>query len=218
MRYAQQFLGSLYRNLTGLHGSISLVQQIQASLVTQGVTLTAVAFGTSGNNITFTVTGSGTAGAEVVSVVGNAISIQIESGVSTITQVRTAINASVAAAALVTATGTSGTAVSTHTVLPLTGGIDGVVSYSMIGVDSVTQSGVGELTITLNKVWPSHLWTRCQLLKATPQDLIPQVESSLLLTTKVMKVQFLTGATPTDPTGACTLYLGIWFRDSSVTK
>lgn len=218
MKYAQQFLGSLYRNLTGLHGSVSLVQQVKATLVTQGITLTAASFGTIGNNVTFTVTGGAVAGAETVSVSGNAITVRVESGVSTITQVSTALQASTAAVALAVTTSTGTAGVSTATVLPLAGGIDGVVSQNIVGVDSVVQSGVGELTLTLNRAWPSHLWTKCQLLSATPQDLNPQVISSLLLTTKVTKINLLAGATPTDPTSACTLYVGIWFRDSSVSK
>ena len=52
-------------------------------------------------SITVAYTAGGTAGAEVVTVVLNAISVQIQSGVSTATQVRTAVLASVAAAALV---------------------------------------------------------------------------------------------------------------------
>lgn len=96
-----------------------------ATLTLDGVTVESVALSQSGNLITLAYTGGATAGAEVVTVVGNAISVQIESGVSTITQVRTAINAAPAAAALVTATGTSGTAVSTASATPLTGGITG---------------------------------------------------------------------------------------------
>jgi len=97
-----------------------------ASKVTQGITLTATPNqGAAGNSITIAFTGGGTAGAEVVTVVGKAISVQIESGVSTITQVRTAINAASAAAALVTATGTSSSTVSTASAVNLTGGVTG---------------------------------------------------------------------------------------------
>lgn len=96
-----------------------------ATLTLGGVTYTAVADDQSGNLITVEYVGGGTAGAEVVTVVGNAISVEIEDGVSTITQVRTAVNLEAAAAALVTATGTSGTAVAADGPDPLTGGITG---------------------------------------------------------------------------------------------
>lgn len=103
-----------------------------ATLTKGGVTYTAVATDNTGNLITVAYTGGATAGSEVVTVVGNAISVQIESGVSTITQVRTAVNAAAPAAALVTATGTSGTAVTTATASPLTGGITGGASGTVL--------------------------------------------------------------------------------------
>lgn len=96
-----------------------------ATLEKGGVTYTAVATDQSGNLITVAYTAGATAGAEVVSVVGNAISVQIEDGVSTITQVRTAVNAAAPAAALVTATGTSATPVDIAAATALTGGITG---------------------------------------------------------------------------------------------
>lgn len=101
-----------------------------------GVTYTAVvnaagSNGAAGNSITVAYTAGGTAGAEVVTVVGNAISVQIQSGVSTITQVRTAVNASGAAAALVTATGTSATTVTTVTATAIS-----AMTTPTTGVDS----------------------------------------------------------------------------------
>lgn len=103
-----------------------------ATLTKGGVTYTAVATDNTGNLITVAYTAGGTAGSEVVTVVGNAISVQIESGVSTITQVRTAVNLAAAASALVVATGTSGTAVTTATASALTGGITGGAKGTML--------------------------------------------------------------------------------------
>lgn len=100
-----------------------------AAKVTQGLTLTAVAnLGASGNNITIAFTAGATAGAEVVTVTGTAISVQIETGVSTVTQVRTAMQAAAACTALVTTTGTSASAVNTASALPLLGGVTGGVA------------------------------------------------------------------------------------------
>jgi hypothetical protein len=97
-----------------------------ATLTLGGVTYTAVAnLGAAGNSITVAYTAGAVAGSEVVTVTGNAISVQIANASSTITQVRTAVNASAAAAALVTATGTSATVVSTATATALTGGVAG---------------------------------------------------------------------------------------------
>jgi hypothetical protein len=85
---------------------------VAASKAIQDLTYTAKKLGTNGNLITIAYTTGGTAGSEVVTVVGNAISVQIQSGVSTATQVKTKIDANTAAAALVNVaiTGTAGTA------------------------------------------------------------------------------------------------------------
>lgn len=72
-----------------------------ASVIIQDLTYTADAAGVGGNEISITYTGGGTAGSEVVTVDGNAISVQIQSGVSTATQVKTAVDASVPASALI---------------------------------------------------------------------------------------------------------------------
>lgn len=97
--------------------------ETQATLVTQGITLTAKAgFGATGNSITIAFTGGGTAGSEVVTVSTLAISVQIQSGVSTVTQVVTAINNSYQAANLVTASGASGSTVTTAAALNLASG------------------------------------------------------------------------------------------------
>ena len=98
-----------------------------ATRVVQTLTYTAVTAGVAGNDISITYTSGGTAGAEVVTVTGSAISVQIQSGVSTGTQVKTKIDASGAAAALVTVSGASGTAQTTQTILALTGGFDTTV-------------------------------------------------------------------------------------------
>lgn len=73
------------------------------------ILLTAVSTGSGGQGITYRYTTGATAGAEVVSVVGNAISVQIADGVSTATQIVTALAASAPASALVTATALIGT-------------------------------------------------------------------------------------------------------------
>ena len=86
--------------LAGGHTSIPATH---AGLGVGGVMLlTAVASGTSGNNIRFRFTGGATAGSEVVTVSTNDISVQIQGGVSTYKQVKAAIDASSPAHALVT--------------------------------------------------------------------------------------------------------------------
>lgn len=213
-----EFINSYTPMLTLIHGSISLQAEVKAVKVTQGLTLTAVAFGSAGNSITIAFTPGATAGAEVVTVTGNAISVQIETGVSTVTQVRTAMQAAAACTALVTTTGTSGSAVSTASALPLLTGADGVVSTSMVGVSSASQTGVGEITLTLERTYYALRNTDLQLMAATSQDLIPQIKSQTVASTKLVVINLLTGATPTDPNAAQTLYVGLWMTQSSLSQ
>lgn len=77
---------------------------VAANVSIQDLNFQAVATGTGGNSITIAYTTGATAGSEVVSVIGNAISVQIASGVSTAAQIKTAVDAFGAAAALVTTT------------------------------------------------------------------------------------------------------------------
>lgn len=100
-----------------------------ASLVVQDITYTAVARGVDGNDITIEYTDTVTAGSESASVVGTDIVVEIESGVSTATQVKAAIDASAPALALIAAaiTGTAGTAQVTAAAAPLASGGDIVI-------------------------------------------------------------------------------------------
>lgn len=76
----------------------------KASLSLQSLIYTAKIAGTSGNSISVAYTTGGVAGSEVVTVIGTAITVQIQSGVSTPAQIAAAIAASPAASALVTVT------------------------------------------------------------------------------------------------------------------
>jgi hypothetical protein len=98
---------------------------VAASKVIQDLTYTADATGSNGNLISIAYTAGATAGAEVVTVTGNAVSVQIETGVSTATQVKAAVDASGPAAALVNVTisGVGGNAQVTVAATFLTGGL-----------------------------------------------------------------------------------------------
>ena len=94
-----------------------------ASMTTNaGVTATAKSIGTAGNAITLAIA-SVSAGAASVTVTGNAISVSLTGAAKTIADLKAAIVASSAANALITITGTDGTAVSAEaTPVALTGG------------------------------------------------------------------------------------------------
>lgn len=146
---------------SGTSGSAMTRTTTQAAVTTQGLTLTAVddpnGVDTNGNNITIAFTPGATAGSEVVTVVGQAISVQIATGVSTVTQVRTAMQAASACTALVTTTGTSSSTVATASAVNLTGGVTGVTATTG-GVDSSFYAGIvaGNGVITVAST--SALW------------------------------------------------------------
>jgi uncharacterized protein len=128
---------------------------VAASKVIQDLTYTADSVGTGGNAITIEYTTGGTAGAEVVTVLGNAISVQIDSTNSTATQVKAAVDAFPAAAALVdvTISGTPGTG-QTAPVAPtnLLGGVNaGIPTLQVNAISQGTwgNGATGGLQVTI---------------------------------------------------------------------
>lgn len=113
---------------------------IAAAKVIQDLTYTAVKGGQSGNSITVAYTTGGTAGAEVVTVTGNAISIQIQSGTSTASQIRTAFNAVAAATALATCA-VSGTGSTAQTSVGATALLGGLYDWNTARFTSEKYSG-----------------------------------------------------------------------------
>lgn len=103
-----------------------------ASLIVQDLTYTAVANGNgsnaAGNNITITYTAGGVTGSEVVTVRDSNINVSMHTGVSTATQILTAVRASALASALVNVvvSGTGSTAQVAATVASLSGGVQGI--------------------------------------------------------------------------------------------
>lgn len=133
----------------------SEVVTVSASTLTIGsLTYTSVLLGGPGTQITVAYTGGGTAGSEVVTVSGFAISVQIQSGVSTQNQIKAAINASSAALLLVTISGSSASTQTTAAAAPLTGG----------SVNVQIQSGVS----TALQVWTALVLNPTALTVITP--------------------------------------------------
>ena len=151
---------------------------IAASLVANGITYTADATGTAGNSITIALVVGGTAGSEVVTVLGNAISVEIESGVSTRTQVKTALDNSVAAAALISVSVTSGaTAASLLTATALAGGAAAVL-LPLTRDFQIAETSEAIYTITLNQQYTALLGCDIMLLRPTVVNLIAHLQSA----------------------------------------
>lgn len=119
----------------------------QATVVIQDLTYTADAAGVSGNQISITYTGGGTAGAEVVTVSGTNISVQIQNAVSTSAQISTAVTASVPAAALVNVSAGSAAAQTTQAQTYLEDGFD--TTYLNVGM-RVVGTGVQSGTLIVS--------------------------------------------------------------------
>lgn len=188
-----------------------------ATLVTQGVTLTAKTFGSAGNSITIQFTPGATAGAEVVTVTTTHIVVQIQSGVSTVTQVRTAINASTPAAALVTATGTSASTVATAAATPLATGTDTVFVTTGHGF-TLTQTGTGTFLATFPQTFAAMIGCSIMIQKASATDLITQIASSDVSGAGTCSFRVQAAATPTNLASGDILFISFEMRNSGTNS
>lgn len=111
----------------------------------QNIIYTALAEGTVGDSISIEYTSGGTAGSEGVTVVGNAITVQIQDGVSTADQIRAALLGSPAAVALIDASLTIGSTGNEP---------QNIVSQTFLsgGVDPVGEAGNEEVTVVGNAI------------------------------------------------------------------
>lgn len=122
------------------------IDGIKASLVKSNLTFTSKVVGAAGDNISVAFITGGTAGAEVVSVVANAISVSMESTVSTANQLKAALDGSPAAAALIStavASGQGATAQAAFALAHLASGADALdvgAFKGVVGVSSTDES------------------------------------------------------------------------------
>lgn len=129
----------------------------QASLVKANLTFTAKIAGFEGNDIEIEFLDTGVAGSEVVTVVGKKITVSMDGGVSTATQLKTAIDAKAEAAALITvaiAPGQGSTAQAAFAVDNLEGGDDINVGAwkGVIGLRSDDLDFLAEQAVIENRV------------------------------------------------------------------
>lgn len=228
-RYTSQFHYNFERSPVRLMGAFTQTGATGAfaTIVKGGVTGTAVIMGTAANSYTLTYVGGGTAGAEVVTVSGFAISVTLESGVSTITQVRTALNASTAAAAIAAWTGTSATVVAAAASTSFASGADtsftvtsaqGNTSTAGVTIGmTLTQIGTGAFQITLADPYNALLQPNIAIQKASATDIKPQVYSVATGYGTAQAIKFRTNAvaTPTNLASGDVLYIDLTLRNSS---
>lgn len=217
--YRSSNLFSFEKDPVMLVGSFAITDLgAAATLLDNGITYTAQEFGAAGNSITVALVAGGTAGAEVVTVTGTAISVAIQSGVSTRTQVKTAIDGSAAAAALVSVSVTSGgTAATLLAATALASGDDMDVTATMKGA-SLSQVGTGIMRLTLQDKYVSLLHCGIMLGRSSAGvDLVPQIKTELVSTSKTIDFRLLAGSTATDPAVGDVIYMKVILRNSSLS-
>lgn len=82
---------------------------------------------------------------------------------------------------------------------------------------TVVKNGTGTYDITLEDVYPKLMSADVQVMAATAVDLVPQIVSETVSTTKIIKVKLLAGSTATDPAAALTLFIDLKLKNSTVT-
>lgn len=216
-RYTSQFSYSFERQPVSLMGSIEQTDLgAFATLVSNGITWTAVTMGAAGNDITIAVVAGGTAGAEVVTVSGTAISVQVESTVSTRTQVLTAVQASAAASALVSISVASGaTAASLLAATHLASGDD--TDFDVIGLSSCTisQIGTGLFQIDIADPYAELIASNMMLQRASAVDLDAQLKSVDVSSAQQIIFRMKAGATNTNMANGDILYIQLIMRNSA---
>ena len=216
-RYLRQFMYSAEIMPVNLMGSFTQNGSTGtfATLTDNGITWTAIRMGSAGNDITVALIAGGTAGSEVVTVTDKAISVQIEDGVSTRTQVETAVNTSPAALALIAISVASGsTAATLLSPTHLATGTDTVFitnakNFTMAQIDT------GTFEIQLQDKYNQLLYVDCSLQVTSPADLITQFQSESVSSSKTIVVRVQSSASPTDMADTDVMYVDIKLRNST---
>ena len=92
-----------------------------------------------------------------------------------------------------------------------------VVAGTLVGygITSVVKNGTGTYDITLDDTWPTLLSAQFTVLGATAVDLVPQIVSETVSSTKIIKIRTLTGATATDTGVAVTIFASLKLKNTS---
>lgn len=187
-----------------------------ATLTDNGITYTANEFSDEGNNITVALIDGGTAGSEAVSVSGTDISVQIQDGVSTRTQVKAAIDASSEASELISVSVSSGgTAATLMAATNLAGGAD--TDFIDDAKDmSIEQLSTGVYKISFQDQFFGLLSANFELLLPTAKDREVQIASQQVDDSEdpSMVIRVMSSATPTDLADNEVIYCQIMMRNS----
>lgn len=219
-RFTSQFSYSWERMAVRLMGSFEQTDLgAFAARTINGITYTAVTMGAAGNSITITLVDDGTAGAETVDVSGTAITVHMDDTAvtgSTRQNIVDAIAAEPDAAALVVATGGSGTVATASTVLPLQNGDDTDWDESS-SVMTLTQTGTGLYQISLPDSYAALIGASIMLQAASAVDRTPQLITADVTDDQTITFRMQAGSTPGNLSNGDVLYISLELRNSSNT-
>jgi hypothetical protein len=137
---AKDYVGDFFTILVSSDFTDDDIQGVKSSLVKDDLTFTAKVVGEDGDDISVAFLDGGTAGSEVITVVGTAISISGDSTVSTAQQIANALNASEEAMALISVAVASGQGAAAQTAFALDNlenGLDAIALGTFKGVTGV---------------------------------------------------------------------------------
>ncbi len=91
----------------------------------------------------------------------------------------------------------------------------GLSNDSVLGVSSMARSSDGVYTITLEDKYFAAKSVKAIIKNASALDLVPQVVSEGVASTKVVTIRLLTGATPTEPPDGAQILVKFELKNSS---
>lgn len=220
-RFTSQFNYSFERMPVSLMGSFAQTDVgAFATLVSSGVTYTADVMGSAGNSITIALVTGGTAGAEVVTVSGLHISVSMEPGVSTQTQIKTALDNSVPAAALIhVSVASGGTAVPALAQTSLASGDDSDFNDTALSM-TLTQVDTGIYQLQLQDKYPVLLSIQLELQRSSGiANLMPQVISEDVDDSRIILIRMISisGQALANMANGDVLYVRCDLRNSGVS-
>lgn len=87
---------------------------------------------------------------------------------------------------------------------------------SALGSASISRTGAGDYSLTLDDKYSSLKFFEGVLLDADGEDINFQIYSETVSSTKIIRFLTLTGATPTDPSNGATLMLKIEVKNTDM--
>ncbi len=223
-RLYNQFFNSPERQPIFLQGSFTQVGNAGARAeLTHGDNIfTAVAYGPVGNAIKITLIDPGADQALAIIVTGNSIVVTLAYATGAITTTSddlvTAIQADMAASALITIAAPNTSLVTALSITPLAGGANTVLASTAMNM-SMTQIDVGLFKIQLEDDFPVLLSAQISYQSATAANLIPQLQSAdtAFGTSKSIIFRMITmdAFDLTDMASGDVLYVSLILRNSS---